>query len=170
MKRLRRPVLSVIIVLGLSCLLAPRLSGQFGGLFLSYAPNLSLKQTHLGTLRSSLRLNNLYKNVFPSTVVSCPGAGTCTIRAEVSALLSAIDANEGVYAQVLVDGDQMSPGQVLIALDRNGNNSFSWMLPGVPSGLHTVDVQFLAYRDSRDPGERSVVVFDRVLKIDVYRP
>jgi hypothetical protein len=64
------------------------------------ASNRVRKKTYLKTRTDDLSLvsTTSFKNIFTPTSITCPGrSGTCTVRIEVSVVMSPIDSYEGVW-------------------------------------------------------------------------
>jgi hypothetical protein len=70
------------------------------------APNRVLKKTYLKTRADDLSLSTIaFENIFTPTSITCPRtSGTCTVRIEVSVVMSPTDSYEGVWLRAVVGG------------------------------------------------------------------
>jgi hypothetical protein len=140
------------------------------------ASNRVLKKTYLKTRADDLSLvsTTSFKNIFTPASITCPArSGTCTVRIEVSVVMSPIDSYEGVWLRAVVGGIfapiLAAPGEVPFSEHYVGPTAhpytFSWISTGLAPGSHTISVQAL-----RGYLASEVTVRARTLTVDVYMP
>jgi hypothetical protein len=140
------------------------------------ASNRVLKKTYLKTRADEISLSTIaFENIFTPTSITCPRtAGTCTVRIEVSVVMSPTDDSyEGVWLRAVVGGViapiLAAPGEVSFYEHYVGPTghpyTFSWISTGFVPGSRTISVQAAKGYLVND-----VTVRARTLTVEVYTP
>lgn len=150
----------LVFISAATLMVSTEVSGQS-----TFAPGRVLQKATLRTEVSSLALSITPRNLFPPTVVTCSGSGTCTLHIEVSTDIAGVSVGNSAFMRVLVDGVSAQPGSVGVLQYQAGRNTrtFQWIRPGLAPGNHTVQTVIWVTADSGQ-------VITRTQKINIYKP
>jgi hypothetical protein len=140
-----------------------------------YLPGRVLQKTAMKTQNLFLALSGVAQDAFTPTIVTCPGAGTCTLHIEVSTGFLSLTSGEQLNVIVKVDGTGVGvlpSSRVVVAAVANStaaysteSRTFQWIRANVPAGNHTVDVEMVVAG-----GGFAATATSRTLKINIYKP